>query len=1136
MNHNFIKKKIFTRVILTALFGALGGFAAAQSATATLSGTVVDEQGGVVPNVNIILENSATALKRTAVTNSEGAFTITLLTPDTYTLRAELQGFALVEVRDIALSVNDKFALRIELKVGQLTDTVTVDAGASLVQSQSVEVSALVDERRVKELPLNGKNFQRLILLAPGVGAGGNNPAINGGRPSTNTYIIDGVGTSDQREARGLSLSGGAALFSSGSPNLISTEAIREFRVITSNADATFGRDAGGQIDIVTKSGANDAHGSLYYFLRNDALDARDFFNTGPFFDSEGNAKNAPFKQHLFGGTLGGPIFAPGFGEGTPAFYNGRNRHFFFISYEGFRQKLQQTDATTVIPNAALISLIPGDLGRFYRTFFIERGIIPATGNPSGEFRPIYTAANRQLFIDAGFNPVLFDENLANGEAGSVRISSTRTRDVDQTAFLIRTDHNFSNRIKANFRYAYARPNQLTNLLAFPDSNILTPLRWQHGVTQVNFVLSSNQIFELRAGFLRSEYQEGSASGIAPSLRAIGVPEFGLFVNPSGTGLSQAVSNSSRTFIDNQTVPEATLTHTWTRGNFVLRSGFQVRKSFLDTLSAGSATAVYNFSDFLGQNGLLGANASQSQAVASSASVTIFGTGGGVTTPLRGWRQTEQEYFTQADWRVLPNLTLNLGLRYSYFSPLSETNNILSNLYAADSSGNIAPNESPFEFGRTSNVVARVDINRPFSQPDRDNFQPRIGVAYDIGGKGRTIVRAGYGLFANRLYQLVTLSAPNSTPFSISGSVSQTPFRLGTPIPINPNVPGIFGIDPTIRNPQTHRYNVAVQQILDNKTSVTVSYVGAAGRGLTWNAQVNGGNAGVPQALRPDPRFANETIAFGNGSSDYNALQVFAERRLSAGFNFTVAYTYASSKDNVSDDAFGSPPALINLGGSPAPGFQGGGAGQWQMRPLEANRGLSDFDIKHNLTISHLVELPFGRGRRFLSNASGFVQALIGGYSLAGIAILRSGQPFSIILAGDLADIGAFSIRPGLLSGNLSDLYAGGGNSRTQYLVTADIARSILGTPSNVNDPFSSIERNAFRAPSVYTYDVSLIKRFYITERVQVGLEVNAFNVFNRTNFGAPNTNLSSAFFGQVSGLAPGTTPRQLQFGLKLNF
>jgi hypothetical protein len=354
---------------------------AQTASTGSLAGTVVDGTGAMLVGAQIVVTSEASQAVRRVQTDTNGTFEVPLLVPGAYRIGIEAAGFRPATAA-VSLDVGERRVLTLTMELGELQETVGVEATASL--STQTGTAVVVGSGDVARLPLNGRNFQRLILLAPGVGAAtGPNPVFSGARGSANTYVIDGVNASDQREQRGLSLGGGAALLSNAAPNLVSTDAIQEFRVTTSNADATFGRGSGGQVSVVTKSGSNDVRGSAYYYGRDDRFDARDFFNAGPFFDEQGRAVTPPFTQHQLGGSVGGPIR--------------RSRHFFFATAEEFRQDLQQTDASTVIPNAALIGLMPGDLGRFYRAFYIDRNVVPSSGNPDGEFRPIYgSKAERQ--------------------------------------------------------------------------------------------------------------------------------------------------------------------------------------------------------------------------------------------------------------------------------------------------------------------------------------------------------------------------------------------------------------------------------------------------------------------------------------------------------------------------------------------------------------------------------------------------------------------------------------------------------------------------------------------------------------------------------------------------------------------
>jgi len=1114
------------RFILVAVCApACFGWAAAQATiNGSLRGRISDPSGAALSGAKVTLTNEETGAQFGASSDGDGQYLFARVAPGRYSLTVERDGFRRAAREGVVITVNEAAVADVAMAVGAVSDTVTIEASASIVQSQGAEISQLISERRVRELPLNGKDFNKLVALAPGVFATpsstAGSPVVNGARTTVNNYTIDGVAANDER-VDGLPPGGGFSSLGNAFPNIVSTEAIREYRVITSNADATFGRGSGGQINIVTKSGTNQSHGAAYEFLRNDALDARDFFNYGPFRNADGSAKTPPFRQHLFGGSAGGPIV--------------KNRHFFFGNYEGFRQRREITSSLTLL-NGDFIRLIPGDLGKLYRAVFVDSGVVPAAGNPPGTFAPL-TPSVRSAAIAAGYPAALFNGNTADGEAGTALVSSTIQSDYNQDAFLIRTDHQLTSRLTASFRYNFAQNEALSGLLS---DRIREPRRWQTGAAQFVYNLTPSQILEARGGVQRTRNNTLGANPVDQNLQAIGVnADTGIFVSPGGTGTRFIRIRGESAFINNQTIPQAAALHTWTRGGLTFRSGAEVRR-IIANFRNNADLPTYSFFGFTGRTGLLGATVGQPQALADSASAFIYGVNGGPITPLRGYRSTQLEYFGQADWRVRRDLTLNLGLRYSYFGVYSEVNGAIVNLYAIDSSSKPVADVSPFAFGRTKNDFFPVASGRPFYQPDRNNFQPRIGVAWDIGGRGATVLRMGYGLYHDRIAILEFSGVSDNPPYAFSTAGIAVPFRLGAPLPLEGSVMNGVVVDPRLRNPYAHRANVTVERKLGRDLSVSVAYVGAWGRGLLRNTTVNA-TGGVPISSRPDPRFGDQNLLRNASSSNYDSLQIFAKRRFSQGVDFTVAYTYSRLRDDVSA-AFlfsGAGPGLLNLGASPASGFQGGGA-QFIDRPVKADWGPSNFDIPHNLVISHVIELPFGRRRRLLSGANRVANAIVGGWSLAGIAQIRSGQPFTVTLGSDVNDDGATDDRPALLGGSLGAIYASG-LDKTQYLISRQDAQRLLGSPAPITDPFNNIGRNSFRAPRVRSYDISLIKRFAITEVVALGFELNAFNVFNQANFAAPVASLADSRFGLITstlsgGQSSASNPRQLQLGLKLTF
>lgn len=1143
MRTEFLRMKTYTQLFIAVIFClAISLTVAAQAnINGALKGRVNDASDASVQGATVNLTSIETNKSFSSVTDESGVYSFPLVGSGVYRLTIEKPGFRRVVRENIVITVGETATANAALAIGEVSETVTIESGAEIVQTNSADISQLVNKNRLENLPLNGKNFQQLVNLAPGVGgiiasSGGiTNPSISGARPVANSYTIDGVASNDERTTTGLSIAGGAAGLSGNTgPNLVSTEALKEFRIITSNSDATFGRGSGGAINVVTKSGTNRFSGSLYEYHRNDAFDARNFFNNGSHFrNADGTAKTPPFKQNLFGGTFGGRII--------------KDKHFFFGSYEGFRQKLDQT-VTATAPNADLLNLIPGDLGSLFRTFYLTRGIV-AAGNYNG-FTAL-TAAQRSAAVAAGFNAALFDGNTANGEAGTQLISSFSKRDITQNAYLVRTDHNFTDKLSANFRYAYAQPTLDTDSIATTGTVTRNYRRWQQYFGQFLYTISPNQILEIRGGLNKTNFENGLAGGVDSRLTGIGVSDqIGLTVRVNGTSLSPLASNAAVGTLDNQTVPQISLIHTFSSGKYTVRSGVDVRQ-VRNKIRLFSTNPSYTFSGITGATGILGASPAATQATAATAAGTIHGLNGAPIVPLRNWKATEQEYFVQGDWRVSRDVTLNLGIRYSNFGVYKEKDNLAANLYAVDYQGNLVTNVSPFTYGRTQNRISTISDDVPLYQGDNDNLQPRAGVAWNVAGKNSTIIRAGYGLYFDRFYQLLFSDGVINPPYAVSTSATNVPYRLGQPFPINAGLSTIYILDQQIKNPMTQRYNVAVEQKLDKNTSITAAYVGAYSTGLfRWN-EVNAEGL-TPQALRPDSRFADMRFITNASQSKYNSLQIYARRRFAQNLDFTAAYTFAKSTDDFSSDASfaGRTPSLLNLGASPAAGFQGGGA-LFVDRPREADKGASDFDVRHALVISHVYDLPFGRGRQFFGDSNRIVDALIGGFSLRGIFTYRTGEPFNvtvgtyptlnsnnqIVFATDYNDDGSTANDyPRLLNGNLSAIYANGSGERTQYLVSQPNAQTLLGNPSDVRNPFDNVGRNAFRSPSVKFYDVSLAKKFYFTERVNLGLEINAFNVFNTVNFAAPVSVLSSATFGQVTSIRNGTTPRQIQLGVKLSF
>ena len=1125
-----------SRFRLVALLVCLNISSLAQTVIhGSLRGRVTDPNGLGVPEARIVLSNALSGGEIRAGSDAEGGYEFSRVAPGRYKLTVEKTGFRAAVRENLEVAVNQAQVFDVALALGEVSEIVTIVEEAAIVQSQSVEIAGRVDERRVRELPLNGENFAKLVLLAPGIASGSpNNPSISGARPVTNTYTVDGSSANDERGSSGLSLGGGgAAEFNGSSPNLVSTEAVQEFSIVTSGADATFGRGSGGQVNIITKSGTNALHGSLYQYLRNNKLDARDFFNYGPFFAKDGSGRSVtpPFKQNLFGGGIGGPIV--------------RNKHFYFGNYEGFRQKLEQTASATV-PNADLLNQMPGQFGRFMRLFYIERGIVPATGNPAGSFSAL-PLNDRTAAIAAGFPSALFNANPADGEAGSVLLSTTNTRDVSQDAFLIRTDHRLTERLSISARYAFAQPFASVNQRAVAGVIEDSSRRWQTGTAQFVYVLNPSQTIEARGSLLRSRIFDAPRDPLEQALVDFGVdPQLGLTLRANGTSLSPVIIPRSLGLMDNQTVPQGSLMHTWTKGRLTLRTGLDIRRLIINNALVSNASFM-QFTGLVGLNGYLGANPGQPEAIVTDLNTTVYGVNGGPTTPQRGWRSTEQEYFVQADLRLRRSLTVNAGLRYSPAGSIGVVGNYQGNLYAVDGSGRPIPGVSPFTNGPRANGMFSVGPDLPLFETDWNNLQPRVGIAWNVRGADTTVIRASWGIYTDRFFQRLFDFGVLNSPYAHSSIFVGIPFPSRAQIPQRTDTPPQQRvIDPGLRSPVSYRFSAAVERKLTNQTSITAAYSGLRATRLYRWTEPNGLGS-VPQAARPDLRFARYRYTDNSADSIYHSLQLFARHRFSRGIDFTVAYTYGNSVDtysqDVGDNSVRNPapglaqfPSLINLKGSPAAGFQGDSQ-SWVPRPVLAERGNSDFDIRHNLTISHIFEIPVGRGRRFGADMSRALDAIVGGFSLAGFAQVRTALPVYLSSGVDYGDVGiTTSPRPALRQGTLDEIYSNGRFDKTQFWLPKAAADQRLGNPANVTDPYATTRRNELFGPNVWFYDLSVVKKFAVRERLQLSFEANFFNVFNRAILGPPIAVLSDSRFGRVTGSLGGANPRQIQLGLKLAF
>jgi len=1036
----------------------------AQSSTATLSGTVTDPNNGVVPGAHVTATNTGTGLKREATTNASGTFTIPLLPPSTYTVLIENQGFTPAEIKDVILNVGDNVALNIQLKIGQVGATVDVKSDAPLI-NESPAVGTVVDRQFVENLPLNGRSFQSLITLTPGVVLSKTTLneqgqfSVNGQRANANYFMIDGVSANAGVSAvRSLVQSGGGALpaFSDGggTNSLVSVDALQEFKIQTSTFAPEFGRTPGAQISIATRAGTNRFSGTLFEYLRNDALDANDWFNNSR------RLKKPPLRQNDFGFVFGGPILLPRFGEGgRQPFYNGKNRTFFFFSYEGLRLRLPQT-AITLVPSVASRQAAVAQTRPLLNAYPIPNGSVFANG--FAEFNASYS-------------------NPSTLNATSIRI-----------------DHTFNDKLTLFGRYNQS-PSQTTQRAVSNRSvNNLAESRFKTqtltvGATQVFTPTVSN---EIRANYTKSEgasflsLDEFGGAVLPPD--SLLFPSFttrddALFILGIIGGralvLGKNVGNIQRqiNLVDSLSI---------VTGAHQLKFGIDYR-----LLLPVNGPRTYDQSvTFSGLNGATG-------AINGTAQSAMVG-----TSDIVSLKFTNFSAYAQDTWKATPRLTLTYGLRWDVNSAPRGRNG--KDLFVFESPINPA-------------ALRLLPQGTLLFETTYNNFAPRVGAAYQLfQHQGReTILRGGVGIFYD-LGAGSLDSAAASFPYARFKTFSNIPFPLtqaqAAPLPFSLSIPasGVAYVAPNLKLPRTYQWNFALEQSLGSNQTFSASYLGASGRRLLRLTTI------------VIPAFFSINVTDNTATSNYHAMQLQFQRRLSRGLQALASYTWSHSIDTASNASFPATPFTTNINPN-------------------IDRGSSDFDVRHAFNAAVTYDLP-------APNMGKVAGAFLRNWSVDTIVTARSATPVDLVAGVDFTGGVQTFIRPNLVQGvplYIQDPNVGGGRRFNPAAFIAPPAGSRQGT----------LGRNVLRGFPVFQVDFALRRQFKLTERLNLQLRAEAFNVFNHPNFGDPGANfngtnfLASPLFGQSTqmlgrSLGTGGTvggfnplyqiggPRSIQLALKVQF
>jgi hypothetical protein len=1066
----------------------------AQDPTGAIEGAITDTSAAAIAGARVTAKHLETGLTKEAASGADGFYRVPLLPVGAYSLTVEAPQFARLVQQPVQVNVSQTVRVDIRLELSSVSETVTVTGVAQLVDTASNTLGRVVTGREIVDLPLNGRNFTQLGLLQTGVApltagiatAGGSLRqgqayAVNGMRPEQNVYLVDGAQNLNRMD-------GGFAL-------KLPVDAIAEFRILTQSAPAEYGGTAGATTSVVSRSGGNTLHGSVYEFLRNDALDARNFFS----------AEVEPLNQHQFGGTVGGPV--------------SRDRAFFFGYYEGFRNK-QGLTTTATVPTPAerrgdfsamstpLLNLAAGG------TPFPNNQVPAAAINPlAANILGLYPLGNVSPSI---YRATLMGENRLNQAGG-------------------RLDFNPSPSDQLFARYFYSGGHNINPISVRGSDAPGFPTR--DDIAAHSAVVSSTHIFSprltnsARVSYLRYDFFfDQRLNQTPPSTLGFGYPsanELGQgppFFNVAGyTPIGGAITGPRKS---EQTTFEFQDSLSWATASHLVKSGVEFRRNGLDIVQIIAPNAFFVFASSFPTNSAI-AN------LLLGAPVTFYQGLGNFSRDLSVWGLGA---FAQDEWRVSRNVTLNLGLRYERINPFHEADDRL-NAFVPGQQSTVHPEAPrgllfPGDEGIGRGILQRAHV-----------FMPRVGVVWDPTGSGAWSVRASYGLFYDQFQNgsgtasqvgISSLPSAQFNQYSGVGLNFQNPYQGRVyPAPntfVRPST--VFAIDKDAKPPYAQNWNLSVQRSLFSRYLVEVRYVGASADRLPRNVEANpavfgpGATAGNADRRR---LYANcpsdggacdfSTIAMLRNitSSSYHAGQASVSRRYGSGVGFNVSYWYSKSLDYLS---------AMNLSGSAGKALAGENDLAQNPFDVDAEKGPSLFDARHRFVASLSWE------PRAPASSSAAVRALLDGWQINTIVTHNSGLPFTVSdttnvsLQANSPPISGFAAsRPNLVGD------PNGGPRTVEQWLSRDAFQRL--SPLTQAGQFGDAGRNIARGPAYTNVDLSLVRSFTLTTATRLQVRAEAFNVLNHANFGLPVADLNSANFGRIFSAA---SPRLLQFAAKLSF
>ena len=1113
-----------------------------QAATGEVNGTITDPSGSGVVNAKVVLRDRETGAENATQSNSSGSYSFVRVRPSQYVLSVEAKGFRHVETSTFTINVSQTLVQDITLTIGQVSETVTVTTEAPQLATASSELGTVINNKAVTELPLNGRNFTQILTLTPGAtpvqtaqGAGTGTcslcdvsiptspafrPSVNGAWNRSNLYYLDGIMNT-------VNLYSGYAI-------LPVVDAVQEFKVQSHNDKAEYGGAVGGIVNIVSKSGTNDLHGAGWEFLRNNYFDARN-----PFTDAKSTGPPA-FHQNQFGATAGGPVV-------LPKLYDGHNKTFFQFSWESWRY-LRVAQSRYYTPTDAELS------GDFSNSIKNQDIYDPATtrqdpNNPNALIRDKFPGriipSNRINQAVVQWIKAYLDRPNYTGNP-LFNVLNTRSIRDDSDSYQIRMDQRIGNSDSVWYRYS-----------RFNNTNF-TPDTMKHGVfvsrprTNTgggwNHVFSPTLILDARFGYLRHPYnydQIFDVPGKQPAIDAgfqnvdrLGVPGIGLGSPWNSPGEYHGRETDSDWQVGSNM--------SWIRGRHGLRFGFDLFHQKRKSGPNHGATQAFSFND------QQTADPQQLGSTGASLASALLG------VPNQVSYQVQNNYFiwptygfyAQDEWRATPKLTVNLGLRYDLLKVPSSVHGTITSGFSMITGdyligGTSLPpacdiaNKAPCIPGNgdLSAIPAGNHIrlaDRPtLRKTQTNNWGPRLGIAYQVMPK--TVIRAGYGISYD-LYAGFIQDFNNTLNWWPDASTSQLSLNnLGTPLVTLDQVlnygaaalPGpspwnnaMWTSDPDKKNPFSHQWNFEIQHQMAQNLALSLGYVGSATRDLELSGTANVATTpgpGTPAQVNARKPFPWEGPLFygtSRGRSDYNSLQAKIEQRYANGLQYLVSYTWSKAVDNGSSGFFGSENG------------PGGSSSLQDYYHPNSSRGVAAYDVTHFLSVAGTYDLPFGRGRKYLT--SGPAAWVLGGWQTNVIAQIRSGQPYNLQVSGDVANVGNtvswFNYaRPNLVGNPYL--------SKPTYQEAFNTSAFAVPQYS-----YGNFGKNILRSEHVPSVDFSMFKRFPLSSNEVRYLEFRAetFNILNIIPAGVPGVLLNDPSFGVVSSMVG--QPRNLLFGVRVAF